>query len=198
MIMRDRKKRMSDQDKLPDICDLFNKYNCDKDRNGYLQVYHSLFHRIRTDIVTVLEIGDYPGSLFALRDYFVSGRIIGVHSTSVEVTDEPRIETYICNSTKKDDVVAFISELGISNFDIIIDNGVHSDMEQISTIRNLYPYLNDDGIYIIEGLEADSKINQCPSLIGCLCNHDSYFFAGVKNNMCVIQKHHLNSKRKLY
>ena len=209
---------MSNQDKLSDICDLFNKYGSDKDRNGYLQVYHSLFHRIRTDIVTVLEIGSSTptfSSLSALRDYFVSGRVISISSSLAESTDETRIETFLCNSTKKNDVEAFITELGAkatvqdenfpiqsgfkeTKFDIIIDNGPHNDMDQISTMRNFYPYLSDDGIYIIEGIGTDNKLSQCPSLIGCLCNHDPYFFAGIKNSMCVVQKHHLNSRRKLY
>jgi len=192
---------MSDQDKLSDICDIFNKYSSNKDRNGYLQVYHSVFHRVRTDIVTVLEIGTSTptfSSLSGLRDYFVSGRIIGIDSFQVEITNEPRIETFVCNPTKKEDIEAFVRKVDNVKFDIIIDNGSHGDIDQISTLRNFYPYLSDDGIYIIEGIGDNSKLNQYPSLIGCLCNHDPYFFAGIKNNMCVIHKHHLNTKRKLY
>lgn len=184
-----------------DICDLFNKNGSDKDRNGYLQVYYSLFNKISTDNVTLLEIGNtgsLSSSLFSLRDYFVNGRIIGINSEPYEIIEEPRIETYICDPTDREDVEDCINKMGGVKFNIIIDNRTDNDVEQMRTLRNFYPYLNDDGFYIIEGIGPDSRLSKFPSLVGCVCNHNSYFFAGVKNNVCVIQKHLLNTIRKIY
>ena len=193
-----------------DICNIFNKHGSDKDRNGYLQVYHSLFHRINTDAVTVLEIGNCSGSLSslsALKDYFENGRVIGIASaplardlpiTADADLEETSHETFRCDASKKEDVVNFITGVDDVKFDVIIDSGYRRDMDRINTLRNFYPHLNNGGIYIIEGLGDDSKIRECPSLIGCLCNQDSYFFAGVRTNMCIIQKHHINSKRMSY
>ncbi len=101
---------------MTDLCDLFNKYGSDKDRNGYAQVYHTLFHKLCDQPINFLEIGigtmipgvassmqgyaleGYKpgGSLRAWRDYFVNGRIVGVDiQPDTQFTDEQRIETYL-------------------------------------------------------------------------------------------------------
>ncbi|CAH6418235.1 Methyltransferase [uncultured virus] len=207
-----------------DLCDLFNKYGSDKDRNGYVQLYHTLFRTMRTEPIVMLEIGigtmapgapssmvgyaleGYKpgGSLRAWRDFFVNGRIIGADvQEDTQFSDESRIETYLCNSTKPEDAVAFMKKLNEGRetplkFDIIIDDGSHIDMDQINTLRNFYPHVKDGGIYVIEDIYPGSKVSTCPALVGCMCNHDPYFFAGVKSNLCIIHKHHLNTRRQNY
>lgn len=201
---------------MADLCDLFNKYGSDKDRNGYVQLYHTLFARIRQEPIVMLEIGigtmipgahssmaNYAlegykpgGSLRAWRDFFPHGRIIGADvQEDTQFSDEDRIETYICNSTKPEEVAAFMEKLKGIEFDVIIDDGSHHDMDQIATLRNFYPHLKADGIYVIEDIYPSSRVSNCPGIVGCICNNDSYFFCGIKNNLCVIHKHHLNSKR---
>lgn len=206
-----------------DLAELFNKYGSDKDRNGYAQVYYTLFANKCNDNIVLLEIGigtmipgvhssmhDYSlegykpgGSLRAWRDFFPNGRIIGVDvQPDTQFDDEPRIETYICNSTKASELTELISNLKIDDedlkFDIIIDDGSHYDMDQLQTLRNFYPYLKDGGIYIIEDINPNCRIVQHPALVGCGCQQDPYFFVGLKNNICVIYKSHLNSKRLNY
>lgn len=202
-----------------DLCDLFNKYGTSKDRSGYGPIYHTLFSKIRDESITILEIGigtlipDVPssmvgfglegykpgGSLRVWRDFFINARVIGIDiQPDTQFTDEPRIETFICNSTKPEDVAELMKKLENIKFDIIIDDGSHQDMDQIATLRNFYSHLKDDGLYIIQDIYPGSKVSGCPALIGCFCNHDPYFFVGVKNNLCVINKHHLNSKRANY
>lgn len=205
--------------KMEDLSELFNKYGSDKDRNGYVQIYNTLFHKLKQEKITMLEIGigtmikgahssmvgyaleGYKpgGSLKAWRDFFENGRIIGFDvQEDTQFSDEDRIETYICNSTKLDEVNGMMERLDNIKFDIIIDDGSHIDMDQINTLRNLYNYVKADGFYIIEDIYPGSKLTECPALIGCLCNHDPYFFVGLKNNICVIHKHPLNSKRQNY
>jgi demethylmacrocin O-methyltransferase len=208
-----------DNNSKPDLCDLFNHYGSDKDRNGYAQIYHTLFSKLRDDKISMLEIGigtmipgvhssmqgyaldGYKpgGSLRAWRDYFVNGRIVGADvQPDTQFSDEPRIETYLCNSTKKDEVDAFLKSLDNPQFDIIIDDGSHHDMDQLNTLRNFYPSVKPGGFYIVEDIYPGSKLSTCASLIGCCANFDPYFFVGVKNNICVIYKSPLNSKRQNY
>ena len=207
-------KGLCNKNELTDICDIFNKHGSDKDKKGYLQVYHCLFHKFRYDPVSVLEINRsidnqkslMESSLYSLRDYFVDGRIIGISLQEFEEINDTCVENYFCDATKKGAVEELITKLDNVKFDIIIDSTNISDIDstnisdidQINTIRNFYPHLKDNGLYIIENIHPNSKLIQCPSLIGCLCNHDTYFFAGIKNNMCVINKYHLNSKRNSY
>lgn len=206
--------------KMSDLAELFNKYGSDKDRNGYAQLYHILFDRIKDQPITMLEIGigtmipgvhssmvgysldNYKpgGSLRAWRDYFSQGRIIGADiQPDTQFSDEPRIETYLCNSTDAGDVVKFMNSLGEDfKFDIVLDDGDHRDLSQFETLRNFYPYLKEGGIYIIEDIYPSSKLTQCPALVSCACNHDPYCFIGLKNNICCIYKKPLNSKRQNY
>lgn len=202
-----------------DLCDLLNKYGSDKDRNGYGQVYHTLFRCERDQPITMLEIGigtlipgapssmvgyaleGYKpgGSLRAWRDYFPKGRIIGCDiQQDTQFNDEPRIETHICDSTKIRDVEDLMTKLDHPKFDIIIDDGSHHDMDQLATLRNLYSYVKEGGLYIIEDINQGSKVSTMPALVGAMCGNDPYFFVGLKNNICVIFKSSLNSKRENY
>jgi len=199
-----------------DLAQLFNKYGSDKDRNGYSQLYHILFDKMKYEKITMLEIGigtmipgahssmvgysleGYKpgGSLRAWRDYFSNGRIIGADvQEDTQIEGEPRIETYICDSTNSENVNNFMLSMENIKFDIILDDGSHHDMHQIQTLRNFYPYLKDGGIYIIEDIYPGSKVSEYPSLVDCICNHDPFFFAGLKNNLCIFYKKYIDSKR---
>jgi hypothetical protein len=218
-----------------DLSDLFNKYGSDKDRNGYAQCYTTLFHEKRHQPLTMMEIGigtlipgvnssmvgysleGYKpgGSLRAWRDYFTQGRIIGVDiQPDTQFDDEPRIETYLCNSGNPTECVELIKKISEKfgdldqivdkpegsnqpiQFDIILDDGSHYYMDQLNTLHNLYPHVKPGGIYIIEDVTRNSPISTSPGLVGACCAHDPYFFVGVDNNICVIYKNYINSKRE--
>ncbi len=192
-----------------DLGQLFYHYGSDKDRNGYTPLYHTLFDHLRERSITLLEIGigtmipeahssmngfalkNYKpgGSLRAWRDYFVKGSIIGCDvQLDTQFTDEERIKTCICNSTDSACIEKFIQELGNPKFDIIIDDGSHLDKDQLATLANLYPYLKDNGIYIIEDIYPSSRVSKNPSLLKAFIKNDPYFFFGPLNNVCVIFK----------
>lgn len=195
-----------------DLAELFNKYGSDKDRNGYSPLYHTLFDKMKNDTLNVLEIGigtmipgarssmvgySLPGyapggSLRAWRDYFVNSRIIGMDVQPDTQFSEERIETYLCDSTIKEDVDKRMSELGIQ-FDIIIDDGCHYDLSQYKTLENFYPYLKQGGIYIIEDIYPNSRVSTQPETVKTIVGKDPLFFVGLLNNQCVIYKNHLNS-----
>lgn len=213
----DSNETVSDTSSL-DLAELFNHFGSDKDRNGYSSLYHTLFHHLREEPITMLEIGigtlipgahssmvgysleGYKpgGSLRAWRDFFPKGRIIGADvQPDTQFSDEPRIETYLCDSTDPDAVDAFMKTFPEGfKFDLIIDDGDHRDTSMLRTLKNFYAYLKDGGYYVIEDIYIGSKVSTCPVLVGCMCNHDPYFYAGLKNNLCVIFKQPLNSKRQ--
>ena len=81
-----------------------------------------------------------------------------------------------------------MSKLNIK-FDIIIDDGWHLDTAQESTLTNFFPYLKNDGLYIIEDIYPESKLNSTtPFVIKDLIGNYEHFFVGLKNNQCVIKK----------
>ena len=214
---------LKDKDTSPtagmDLGEKFRYYGSDKDLNGYTSVYHTLFDHMKDQPITMLEIGigtmlpEAPssmlgfaregykpgGSLRAWRDHFKNGTIHGADiQKDTQITDEPRIITHICNSTDPADVKKFMDSLGNIKFDIILDDGSHLDDHQWATLRNFYPHLKENGIYIIEDIYPGSKVTEQPEVLGTLSNSDPCFFVGKKNNICVIYKNHLKRDSKTY
>lgn len=159
----------------PDIDDLLNKHASDKQsQNGYAPIYHALFKHLRHSPIRLLEIGigtvlpnvycsmyghDLPGyrpgaSLRAWRDYFENGFIWGIDiQPDTKIIGEPRIATAICNSTNTADVDSFMATANLANprgFDIVIDDGSHIAEQQLATLRNIWPYVASDGLYVLE------------------------------------------------
>ena len=204
-----------------DLSDLFNRYGSDKDRNGYSSLYYTLFHTLRSNPVTLLEVGigtmieNVPssmlnyglsgyapgGSLRAWRDFFHEGRIMGFDvQPDTQFENESRIETYLCDSTQQKDVSKCIidifgAEQNSGVYDIIIDDGLHTDTAQIKTLINLWPYLKADGIYVIEDIYPSSNVSKHPRILTEIVGDNvPIFFSGLQNNQCVIIKTVLNKK----
>lgn len=199
---------MSEQD----LADLFNHYGSDKDINGYASLYSILFHHMKNEAIKMLEIGigtmiagahssmvGYAqkhyrpgGSLRAWRDFFVNGQIIGCDVQPDTQFSDERIETHLCDSTDYLAVEKTIKPMGL--FDIILDDGSHAFADQLATVRNLLPYVKDNGIYIIEDIAPGNIMLLNPEILKNMVHPYPLVFCGVKNNVCVILKHPLNTK----
>jgi hypothetical protein len=194
-----------------DLAQLFNHYGTDKDVIGYTPVYHALFDRRRHDPLRLLEIGigtmlpdvhssmrgfalaEYRpgGSLRAWRDYFGRADIYGVDVQPDTQFSEERITTCLCDSTDAAHVESRFRRLSGLRFDIIIDDGSHVDANQLKTLENFYPHLNDGGLYVVEDIHSDSTLMTRPEVLEPLCHGDPFFFAGMMNTMCVVYRRHL-------
>jgi cephalosporin hydroxylase len=177
------------------IDELFNYYGTDK--AIYAAQYHALFKHIRERPRTLLEIGigtmipDAPenmvnyagegyspgGSLRAWRDYFPNAEIHGIDiQPDTQFVDEARIHTHLCNSTSLDLVNRFIESQGGISFDIIIDDGSHRAIDQLTTLRNLYPHLERGGYYIIEDVGLGSRLlTELSPEVRAVCGDDLLF-----------------------
>lgn len=177
------------------IDELFNYYGTDK--AIYAAQYHALFKHIRERPRTLLEIGigtmipDAPenmvnyagegyspgGSLRAWRDYFPNAEVHGIDiQPDTQFVDEARIHTHLCNSTSLDLVNRFIESQGGISFDIIIDDGSHRAIDQLTTLRNLYPHLERGGYYIIEDVGLGSRLlTELSPEVRAVCGDDLLF-----------------------
>lgn len=155
-----------------ELKELVDKYGTDKTLSGYTPTYSDLFKPIKNNVKNVLEIGlgtlDYSipssfagnithhshykqgGSLRVWRDYFPNANIYGIDIAEDCMFEEERIKTYLFDSSN---FSSCIHHLPIDiTYDIIIDDGNHDPAYQVKTLRNLLPYLNENGYYIIEDL----------------------------------------------
>ncbi len=171
---------------MKELGELFKQYGSDKDRNGYTPVYQSLFQSKRFDHIKMLEVGigtmvpgeassmvgyalegyEPGGSLRAWRDFFQNGQIHGADVQADCMFGEERISTFLCDSTSKNDVdnlfvdndIIFDDPNVLENYDIIIDDGLHTPLAQWQTFKNFYQLLKPGGLYIIEDIVPGSQI----------------------------------------
>ena len=191
------------QDPVRPMEDLFNEYGSDKARNGYVPLYSTLLNHRRSQPVSLLEIGigtmiegvhssmvgyalpNYKpgGSLRAWRDYFPNGNIVGLDVQPDTQFEEERITTHLCNSTDKGDVVKVLNG---QKFDVIIDDGSHAALDQVSTLHNILPYLRSDGVYVVEDVHEGSFVSVNHNEVKNMFPHTHQFLVGAKHNQMVV------------
>lgn len=160
---------------------IFDKHGTDKGALGYGQVYEDMF--VGRDVLSLLEVGigtlvpganssmaEYNGykpgaSLRAWAEYFSKADIWGldIQPDACEAIDDDRISVIHCDSTSTSDVDKAIRGM---SFDVIIDDGSHHSHDQIATLKNLWPNLKPDGLYVIEDIVFPLDAHDVEEVIG--------------------------------
>ena len=123
--------------------------------HSYIPEYEKLFEDKRLDTTKLLEIGiGHGGSIKLWHDYFPNAEI---HAINIESPNQPpywfhhfpRITSYI-----KDAYTLGALELFKDiKFDIIIDDGPHTEDSQIYAAKHYSKLLNKGGILVIEDVK---------------------------------------------
>jgi len=171
---------------MQSLASIFLRYGTDKHVNGYTPYYERIFESLRGEPVRVAEIGIgtlIPGvrssmvgygekhyrtgaSLLAWRDYFHHPES-QIHGFDVQpdtrIVGEPRVTTHFLDSTDAATVQAFMGErLGPDGaplqWDIVIDDGCHHDVSQLSTVKNFWGSVRPGGIYVVEDIYPGSRL----------------------------------------
>lgn len=121
----------------------------------YFGIYDRHFSVYRKKPVTILEFGVFQGgSLQMWRSYFGKrARIIGVDiNPKCQELEEKGIEIHIGDQEDR----AFLKRLmeKVGNVDIVIEDGGHTMKQQINTFEEVFPYVNDGGVFLIEDLHT--------------------------------------------
>ena len=136
----------------------------------YSNYYYSLFNHFKDDVKLVFECGlgtnnpnlqsnmtadGMPGaSLRVWRDYFKNAQIYGADIDKDILFQEDRIKTYYVDQLNTPSIEIMWKEIGIQNFDIIIDDGLHTTDANINLFVNSFDKLKKNGIYIIEDVNT--------------------------------------------
>ena len=131
-------------------------YGTDKSsaHHNYLRFYESHFEPIRNEPLKILEVGVLNGaSIRTWEAYFPNATLIGADidrrclqyataRATIEIIDQSNLQ----------DLVA----LGLRHgpFDIVIEDGSHLWEHQITTLKTLFPFVKDGGIYVVEDLHT--------------------------------------------
>jgi hypothetical protein len=131
--------------------ELFLKHGTDKGSTGhnYSPYYEMMLAPYRDMPISLLEIGVWEGaSCRAWKDYFPKANIFGVDLDYKPQYNSERIFMIQADQSKKED----LWRLAMTPHDIIIDDGSHRSIDQISSFTELFPSLKPGGLYIIEDL----------------------------------------------
>ncbi len=128
---------------------LINKFN------HYFDVYERHFSKFRGKKVTIVEIGVFQGgSLQMWRDYFgpdatIWGIDIDPNCKTLEEKD-----THILIGSQEDP--AFLNSIvdKIGPIDLLIDDGGHTQNQQIVTFDVLFKHIKEDGVFLCEDVHT--------------------------------------------
>jgi hypothetical protein len=218
------------QNELSYLCDLYGsdkgslfggKIYYPWTAHTYTAVYEYLFSAIRQSAQSVFECGlgtNNPGlqssmgikgqpgaSLKVWRDYFPKAVIIGADIDKNILFDEERIHTGFIDQTSPETIDVFFNSLAPNypnQFDIMIDDGLHTFEAAICLFENAISHLQDNGIYIIEDIKWND-INQFKEYFNSYQNDNNFIVnymlmsdSGDDNNLIIITKFCVRGNRR--
>ena len=119
--------------------------------SNYFQVYEKILSNYRNKKIKFVEIGvANGGSLFMWKKYFGNkAKIIGIDlNPNAKKLEKNGFKIYIGNQSDKKFWDHFYKKEG--KVDIILDDGGHKNLQQISTVHYSLPYIKDGGKIIVE------------------------------------------------
>ena len=117
----------------------------------YFDVYDQIFQKFKNKKITFVEVGVFNGgSLEIWKKYFhEDSRIIGIDfNPECKKFEEKGVEIFIGDQSSEIFWDDFFKKVG--KVDIILDDGGHTNLQQITTIVKSIRNINDDGVIITE------------------------------------------------
>ena len=123
--------------------------------HNYTKVYSKYFDSMHTDKIRFMEIGIYHGNSVKLwESYFTNAELHFVDINGLQIQyHSPRAQYHFVDQANIADMQALAKNIG-GNFDIIIDDGGHTMVQQINSFKALFPSIKSGGVYVIEDLHT--------------------------------------------
>ena len=138
--------------------------------HNYTDHYSRLFAHYRPYVKKVFECGlgtnnplipstmgirGKPGaSLRVWRDYFPNAQVFGADIDRDILFSEERILTYFVDQTSPAMIAQMWDQIGKTDFDLIIDDGLHTVEAGTTFFTNSIDRLSRDGLYIVEDIAS--------------------------------------------
>ena len=152
---------------------LFDKYGSDKANSHNYHLLYALFlNTQRKKRYDILEIGlgsnnimvpsnmgvyGKPGaSLRSWRDLGKTYFVVGADIDPNILFQEDNISSYYLDQTEEKSWKQFLSNIADKKFDLIIDDGLHSPLSNLLTVKYLTSFLKPNGVLIIEDIHQRS------------------------------------------
>jgi hypothetical protein len=123
--------------------------------DSYFQVYEQVLARYVGQEITFVEVGILNGgSLFMWREYFgPRARIIGIDlNPAARQWSGEGFEIFIGSQSDPAFWRDFYAKVG--NVDVLLDDGGHTNRQQIVTVHESVAHINDGGVILVEDVHA--------------------------------------------
>jgi hypothetical protein len=158
------------------LCEIMGKNKSDKGHinimtswHNYTTFYYSIFKDMRENKLRVFELGlgtndinilsnmgvnGRPGaSLYGWSEFFPNSQIFGADIDKKILFNTDRIKTFYCDQTNIQIIKKLWDEPELQeNFDIIIEDGLHTYSANVCFFENSIHKLKQNGYYIIEDI----------------------------------------------
>jgi hypothetical protein len=152
--------------------------------HNFCDIYDEVLKDYRNLEINFLEIGIQNGySLKMWSEYFTKAKIYGADIDEKRHIDDNRIKTFKVNQEDKNQLLSIPGE-----FDIIIDDGGHTMLQQQVTLSTMFKKLKRGGLFILEDLHTSN-----PEFYGY-----QSFGANNENNTIRLLKDLMNKKMTSY
>lgn len=141
-------------DKKTYDCTVDSRYISYKHSN-YFSVYDSLLEKYKNKQIVFVEVGVMNGGfLFMWKNYFGDqAKIIGVDlNPSAKKWEEYGFEIHIGSQSDDIFLTEFYSKVG--DIDILLDDGGHTNKQQITTVEQSIAHIKDGGLIIVEDVHT--------------------------------------------
>jgi cephalosporin hydroxylase len=121
----------------------------------YFDIYHSHFEKFYKKNSKIIEFGVFKGgSLDMWKDYFGDdSKIIGIDiNPDCEKFNHENCEIYIGDQEDRHFLKKLMNDVG--SIDVVIEDGGHEMNQQINTFEEVFPYVVNGGIFLIEDLHT--------------------------------------------
>ena len=123
--------------------------------DSYFSVYDKIFKQYKNKKIKVVEVGvANGGSLFIWRKLFgKKAKIIGVDANPIsKKMRKYGFKIYLGDQSDPNFWKKFFKKEG--KIDIILDDGGHKNLQQISTVHYALPYINNGGLIVVEDMAS--------------------------------------------
>ena len=144
------------------LTEIANRHRTDKgtvqgEAHGFTEFYEPYWDAYKgKENLTVLEIGVQSGhSLETIEEFFEGkAQVYGIDINDGYQPTKPNIHTYICDQGDEGQIRKFLNKIGNIKFDIIIDDGSHQFVHQMTSLFAFMDSVKPDGIYVLEDLHT--------------------------------------------
>jgi hypothetical protein len=152
--------------------DLFLKYKSytDKEAIHHYGIWYDRWIACNSNVSQILELGCDSfgcGGLLAFSERFPEATVVGIDTHYWKIADQvqqnPRV-VLLTGDVYQYETTTLVKDNRLSPFQIIIDDCLHSPVDQMKAFRFWSPLLSQDGMYFIEDIYDLSMLSKMLSL----------------------------------